>query len=224
MRGLRLRGSPAKSGGMSRKKPTQARAEATRRSILDATMQLLDDMEPEQIGTAQIAETADVPVGSVYRYFADRADIFRALAQELMDRVDVPLEALLKSSEPVEDLVEQTVELLVMTSAAAEVKLMRLLRLSPDLMEIEEKSNRRIALALSETFARRNSRLGPEERLAAAQVLMRGVLSGIEPIVSAADPAHRDHLHRQTVRMATAYARDLLDAGGKKPEPGSGPE
>ncbi len=196
---------------MSRSKPTQARAEATRRSILDATMTLLDAQEPEDIGTAQIAETAQVPVGSVYRYFADRADIFRALAQELMDRVDVPLEALLKSDEPIEELVEQTVELLVMTSAAAEVRLMRLLRSSPDLAEIEARSNQRIAVALAETLATRNPKLAPAERLAAAQVLMRGVLSGIEPIVSAADPGLRDQLHRQTVRMATAYVLDLLE-------------
>lgn len=195
---------------MSRSKPMQARAEATRRSILDATMQLLDSLDPDEIGTAQIAEAASVPVGSVYRYFADRADIFRALAQELMDRVDVPLEALLRSDEPIEELVEQTVELLVMTSAAAEVRLMRLLRLSPELAEIETKSNQRIAVALADTFTRRNARLAPAERLAAAQVLMRGVLSGIEPIVSAADPAQRDQLHRQTVRMATAYVLDLL--------------
>ncbi len=195
---------------MSRNKPMQARAEATRRSILDATMQLLDSLDPEEVGTAQIAEAAAVPVGSVYRYFADRADIYRELAQELMDRVDVPLEALLKSREPIEELVEQTVELLVMTSAVAEVRLIRLLRLSPDLAEIEAKSNQRIAASLSDAFARRNSHLAPAERLAAAQVLMRSVLSGIEPIVSASDPAQRDRLHRHTVRMATAYVRDLL--------------
>lgn len=196
---------------MSRSKPTQARAEATRRSILDATMSLLDSHEPDEIGTALIAEVAEVPVGSVYRYFEDRGDIFRALAQELMDRVDVPLEALLKSDEPIEELVEQTVELLVMTSAAAEARLMRLLRLSPDMAEIEAKSNHRIAIALADTLAARNPRLKPEERLAGARVLMRGVLSGIEPIVSAADPSMRDQLHRQTVRMATAYVLDLLD-------------
>lgn len=195
---------------MSRSKPTQARAEATRRSILDATMQLLDTHEPDEIGTAQIAEAAEVPVGSVYRYFADRADIYRALAQELMDRVDVPLEALLHSHEPIEELVEQAVELLVMTTAPAEARLIRILRLSPDLAEIEIQSNKRIAMVLAETLARRNPRLKPEERLTAAMVLMRAVLSAIAPIVSADDPPQRDQLHRQTVRMATAYVRDLL--------------
>ena len=200
---------------MSRRTPTQARAEATRRSILDATMYLLDAQDPDDIGTVQIAVAAGVPVGSVYRYFADRGDIYRALAQELMDRVDVPLEALLKSEEPIEDLVEQTVELLVMTSAAAEVRLMRLLSLSPDPAEIELKSNRRIASVLAETLGRRNPKLKPEERLAAAQVLMRSVVSAVEPIVSAADPALRDQLHRQTVRMAVAYTRDLLELNAK---------
>jgi AcrR family transcriptional regulator len=196
---------------MSRRTPTQARAEATRRSILDATMHLLDSFEPDAIGTVQIAEAAEVPVGSIYRYFAHRDDIFGALAQELMDRVDVPLEALLRSDEPVEALVEQTVELLVLTSATAELRLIRLLRLSPHLAEIEEKSNLRIAAAVAEAFARRNPRLGSEERLAAAQVLMRGVLSGIDPIRSVEDPSLRAQFHRQTVRMAVAYARDLLE-------------
>lgn len=176
-------------------------------------MQLLDSMEPEAIGTAQIAEAAGVPVGSVYRYFKDREDIFRALAHELMDRVDIPLESLLKSDEPIEDLVEQAIELLVMTSATAEVRLIRIMRFSPELRGIEEKSNQRIAQALAQTFGERNARLKAGDRLAAAQVLMHSVLSGIEPIVSAADPMFRDQLHRQTVRMATLFVLDLLEQG-----------
>lgn len=200
---------------MSRSKPTQARAEATRRSILDAAMQLLDGLEPDAVGTAQIAEVAGVPVGSVYRYFADRQDIFRALAQELMDRVDIPLEALLKSSEPIEELVEQTIELLVMTSAKAEIRLIRLMQFSPELKEIEERSNRRIALALADSLAARNPRLKPDERLAAALVVMRSVLASIDPIVSATDPAFRDQLHRHTLRMATAFVVDLLSPDAK---------
>lgn len=198
---------------MSRSKPTQARAEATRRSILDATMQLLDRMEPDAVGTAQIAEAAGVPVGSVYRYFNDREDIFRALAHELMDRVDIPLESLLQSDESIENLVEQAIELLVMTSAAAEMRLIRIMRFSPELREIETQSNQRIVRALAQTLGNRNPRLKAEDRLAAAQVVMHGVLSGIEPIVSATDPAFRDRLHRQTVRMATLFVLDLLEPG-----------
>lgn len=198
---------------MSRTKPTQARAEATRRSILDATMTLLDVHEPDDIGTVQIALAAGVPVGSVYRYFTDRADIYRVLAQELMDRVDVPLATLLISDEPIEELVQQTVELLVLTSAAAEMRLVRVLRLSPDLRRIEEKSNAHVTTLLADMLRSRNPGLKPGERLAAAQVLMRSVLSAIAPIVSATDPAERDQLHRQTVRMALAYLRDLAGPG-----------
>ena len=71
-------------------------------------------------------------------------------------------------------------------------------------------------MLLADALARRSSKLKLEDGLAAALVLMRGVLSGIEPIVSAADPVLRAQLHRQTVRMAVAYTRDLLQPDPKR--------
>lgn len=209
---------------MTRRRPTQARAEATRRAILDATLTLMDSSEPEAISTAQVAEVAGVPVGSVYRYFADRGDILKALAQELMDRVDEPLERMLKAGAPVEELVEAALELVVATTSPADRRLMRVLQLSPELAEIEARSNRRIAKAVAQVLGERNPALSPRTREAAALVLMRAVLSGVEPILQAEDPALRSELHRQTVEMAIAYVRHLgAGDGGPAPLQSSSP-
>ncbi|MCG2841016.1 TetR/AcrR family transcriptional regulator [Sandaracinobacter sp. RS1-74] len=198
---------------MSRRTPTQPRAQATRRSILDATMSLMERNEPEAITTGMVADAAGVPVGSVYRYFRDRGDIFRALCQELMDRVDEPLEALLRRDEPVEALIEETLELLVATSSEADLRLVRVLKTSPELAEIEMKSNQRVGEILAGALGARNPALKPVERRAGATVLMRAVLSFVEPIMAEADPAMRDAVHREAVRMAGVYARLLTEEG-----------
>ena len=132
---------------MSRKTPTQARALATRRAILNAAHALLETHEPEDIGTVQIAERAGVPVGSIYRYYANRSDIFRALAQEAMELVDAPLESMLLAGLSIEVLVRQAVGLLLAANTAADRRLQRYTRLSPDLNDVWVTSNLRARAA-----------------------------------------------------------------------------
>lgn len=76
--------------------PIQARAEAKRTAILDAAERLLNRHDPSAITTRGVAEAADIPVGSVYRYFENVDDLLRRLfermnagtIQSLQDRLD----------------------------------------------------------------------------------------------------------------------------------------
>jgi AcrR family transcriptional regulator len=71
----------------SRGTPRQQRSRANRDQILDTTAALLAELPYPEIGTKLIAERAGVSVGSLYRYFADKDEITRALVLHWLDRM-----------------------------------------------------------------------------------------------------------------------------------------
>ena len=64
-----------------RRLPTQARAAVTVDAILEASLQLLDADGAAALTTNRIAQRAGVSVGTLYQYFASKADILAALAE-----------------------------------------------------------------------------------------------------------------------------------------------
>ncbi|MEO1658121.1 MAG: TetR/AcrR family transcriptional regulator [Pseudomonadota bacterium] len=64
---------------ISRPPPRQARAEEKRAKILKAAEALLSERSPAEVTTKAVASHAGVPVGSVYRYFANADALLRAL-------------------------------------------------------------------------------------------------------------------------------------------------
>lgn len=79
---------------MSRRKPTQDRAEATVTAILDATAELLVRDGYAKASTNRIARRAGVSIGSLYHYFDDKDAIVKALVERVVQR---QLEALGRS-------------------------------------------------------------------------------------------------------------------------------
>jgi AcrR family transcriptional regulator len=66
----------------ARKKPKQARAQATVTALLDATARVLVEEGYDQATTNRIAEVAGVSIGSLYQYFPNKD----ALVAALVDR------------------------------------------------------------------------------------------------------------------------------------------
>ena len=68
-----------------RKEPVKMRAPGRKRrqAMLDAAYQLLDEYDIEDVSFRDIASRAEVPEGSAYHFFANRFDIFSALADDL---------------------------------------------------------------------------------------------------------------------------------------------
>lgn len=71
-----------------RKAPTATRrpGRERRKRLLDAAYELLCEQAVEDISFRDIANRADVPEGSAYHFFANRFDIFSALAKTLSDQ------------------------------------------------------------------------------------------------------------------------------------------
>ena len=64
---------------ISRPPPRQARAEEKRAKILKSAEMLLVECTPSEVTTKAVASHAGVPIGSVYRYFANADAMLRAL-------------------------------------------------------------------------------------------------------------------------------------------------
>jgi len=70
-----------------RKEPVVSRrpGRIRRKALLDAAYDLLSEQNVEDISFRDIAQKADVPEGSAYHFFANRFDIFSALASSLSE-------------------------------------------------------------------------------------------------------------------------------------------
>jgi len=71
--------------------PKQLRAQIRVDTILAATATLLAANPPHSVTALQIAETAGVPVSSLYRYFPGVEDIFRELLEQTTGRIDAEI-------------------------------------------------------------------------------------------------------------------------------------
>lgn len=74
-------------------RPTQQRAVRMRRDLLDATVQLLEEVGSERLTTSAIVEHAHVSSGTFYRYFDDKAGILEVLRQEAVTEIAADLMA-----------------------------------------------------------------------------------------------------------------------------------
>lgn len=72
----------------SRRAPTQERSRRTVGRILDATEQIIGESGVEAATTRAIAERAEVATPSLYRFFADRDEIFDALLSQILSEFD----------------------------------------------------------------------------------------------------------------------------------------
>jgi AcrR family transcriptional regulator len=68
-----------------RRVPQQARSRERYDLILDAAARLFAGVGYEAATTNAIAKEADVPIGSLYQYFADKEDILHALADRYLE-------------------------------------------------------------------------------------------------------------------------------------------
>ena len=85
--------------------PIQARSRERLRLVLDAADELLTDEGADAFTTTRIAAIAEIPIGSLYRYFPDKETIVEALAvrywRDFEDLVAAAAEA--DEREPLED-------------------------------------------------------------------------------------------------------------------------
>ncbi len=80
---------------LTRRRPTQSRAQAKLDLIFEATIRILDEHGLQALTTNRIAEIAGISVGTLYQYFSGKNDIVAALAQREMNDTLSSLQATL---------------------------------------------------------------------------------------------------------------------------------
>lgn len=152
------------SGGLSvikshsnieyRARPTQSRAEKNVEKILEVTTELVAKLGVSDVTTSLIAETAEIPVGSVYRYFKNKESIFAMLAERHQEEKDAHFADYLPSNPEdmtSDEYVNHWVEALLVSlrSQPVYIETLRLAVRLPDHFESNRSSNERWKKAIS---------------------------------------------------------------------------
>jgi AcrR family transcriptional regulator len=93
------------------RKPVQRRSRAVVTRILKATNDLLNEDSLEQLTMQRVAQRADVSVGSIYRYYADKLDLLRAVQDGALQDAEVSVMSSIAEADPtVEGVVSALVD------------------------------------------------------------------------------------------------------------------
>jgi AcrR family transcriptional regulator len=83
---------------MPRHKQTAEQISSMQNRILDATVSLLDEHQPEEISIRKIAERADISHMVIYTYFKDRDELVKAIITRQEERIRQRFEDMLKNT------------------------------------------------------------------------------------------------------------------------------
>jgi AcrR family transcriptional regulator len=103
--------TPTRSAG-GRRTPVQRRSRERFQRILRAAEQLVVSRGVEALSTREVAQLADIPVATLYQYFADRDAIISALIERHVTSIDARIASALGSLQTysVRSVVETTVD------------------------------------------------------------------------------------------------------------------
>jgi AcrR family transcriptional regulator len=141
------------------RKPVQARAQRTYDALLDAAGVLLGEVGVERISTNLICERAGMSPPALYRYFDDKYAVIGALAERLMLRQNVAMQAWIArhADAGLATLADRTIDLLremhAITSAEpGALWIMRSLHAVPNLTHIRLFSHNLVTDLLTDLY------------------------------------------------------------------------
>ncbi|MYR92151.1 MULTISPECIES: TetR/AcrR family transcriptional regulator [unclassified Streptomyces] len=195
-----------------RRAPVQQRSADRLARILDACAGLLDEAGYEQLSTRDVASRAEVPIGSVYRFFSNKRALVDALAlrnldlyaERITDRLgSLPADDWRGAIDAVLD------EYLAMKRTVPGFALVDFGPPSPA-EDASDDANRRLAGRLTELLAGHLGRYpGPE--------LLRAILVSVEAadallqLAFRTDPAGDPAIVAETRTLVRAYLAQILD-------------
>lgn len=189
--------------------PRQKRALKTRRKILDATLELLENAGIEKISTNAIAREAGVNIASLYKYFPDKFAILHELAQDFGQKQSDLICAYLAAAEPdtsIKTLCHGLVDAVVdgTRGGKALVQLQRSLIASPRLLEAYRATNHEIGQALFPFLNSWGIHLRGES-MELAMLCVGEAFSALQDLALSRDPNYDQAVVDELKLMLTAY-------------------
>lgn len=138
-----------------RRKPLQARGQATFEAILDATAGLLEEIGGERLTTNLIARAAAVNVATLYQYFPNKQtvllELFRRHSQKRIESLEQRLVGLSTAADwrrVINTVIQEAAD--ARASTPGLVALRQLMRTSPDLLAHEQEHAQQMAAILAD--------------------------------------------------------------------------
>ncbi|MBE9046814.1 TetR family transcriptional regulator [Pleurocapsales cyanobacterium LEGE 10410] len=192
-----------------RRLPQQSRSQKRVAQILEAAAQVFAEVGYEAASTTLIATQAKTSVGSLYRFFPDKAAIFQALASYYMDRLRELFAQILNPEIyhlPIRIVSDRIIDAYYddLLSQPGYRAMLLNYHFSPKATAIIENINREIEPYFEALFAARAPEMEPEQRKLIARVSVEACCV-LEFVSSEADDALREKLKAEEKILLSAY-------------------
>ena len=198
-----------------RRRPSQERSRDRVERILDATAKLLGDTPVDKITTAAIAETAGVPIGSVYQYFPNKLAVLAELARRVMEQVDLKTASLIAEDfgilpwdQAIDRAIDATME--GFAEQPGYLQLLLSIRPTPEFRAITDESNERVAAMLA--FHPALQAVIPPERI---QLVTRAAIQAVNSLqdwaLSQDDPDLTNQIIAEMKTLLKGYLSIYMD-------------
>ncbi|MCY7275383.1 MAG: TetR/AcrR family transcriptional regulator [Phormidesmis sp. CAN_BIN44] len=206
--------SPLTAGGM-RRKPRQARSQERVNRILDVAEDLFASRGYTATTTNAIATQAQVPIGSLYQFFPDKAAILQALSLRYAEMLHQQLAAIdeaelvaLSLSDYVDQLIDTTDRFFTKNPSYYAI-FMEVQGTIHELAEIDEATDARLIQDLANSLAKRDASSEPMDYEAIAYVLVKAIGTLLWLSLSQ-EETFRQRLVKETKRFALNYLQSYL--------------
>ena len=200
-----------------RRLPQQSRSQQRVAQILQAAAEVFAEMGYEAASTTAIAKRAKTSVGSLYRFFPDKAAILQALATFYMDRVREVFSEMLSSQTydlPMSLVIDRIIDTYYdeFLSQPGFRAVLLDYHFSPKATAIVENVNREIEPYFEAFFAARAPDMEPEQIKLIAMVTVEACCV-LELVSSQADEALRKKLRAEEKKLLVAYLQIYFPNG-----------
>ena len=197
-----------------RRLPQQARSRERVQRLLAAADDLLAGGGFAALTVRRLAEEAEVPVGTIYQFFGDKAAVVDALARRYIGEFDEMIELLVADAEARrwDDVVDTVIDAAVAMyrSKPGYVALWIGRHLSPELQQADEANNAAIAAGLRRILVAQHG-LPDDERLARVCEVAVQTTDALLQLAFRLDPQGDEATLAELRRLQRLYLDDLVN-------------